>query len=199
MTFFAQRTILRSSAALRAKAPTTLFSRSLTLLRPHSLFQSTPAAWKTATTPIVPRNSLLTAYYRSRQFHSSSVANTEYKISELSDGEYHNVANQTMDAMVEYFEDLGDTIDFPGFDVEYQSGVMTLKLGEKGTYVVNKQPPNKQLWLSSPTSGPKRYDYDAEHKVWFYTRDHHSLHSLLNREISEALGVEVHVPVGEDD
>lgn len=30
-----------------------------------------------------------------------------------------------------------------------------------GTYVLNKQPPNKQIWLSSPISGPKRYDWVA--------------------------------------
>lgn len=27
--------------------------------------------------------------------------------------------------------------------------------------MLNKQPPNKQIWLSSPLSGPKRYDYVA--------------------------------------
>lgn len=32
-----------------------------------------------------------------------------------------------------------------------QSGVLTLSLGiSKGTYVLNKQAPNRQLWLSSP-------------------------------------------------
>ena len=32
-----------------------------------------------------------------------------------------------------------------------QSGVLTLSLGlGKGTYVLNKQAPNRQLWLSSP-------------------------------------------------
>lgn len=31
-----------------------------------------------------------------------------------------------------------------------QSGVLNLRLGEHGTYVINKQPPNKQIWLSSP-------------------------------------------------
>lgn len=30
-----------------------------------------------------------------------------------------------------------------------------------GIYVLNKQPPNRQIWLSSPISGPKRYDYVA--------------------------------------
>lgn len=32
-----------------------------------------------------------------------------------------------------------------------KSGVLTLDLGDKGTYVINKQPPNKQIWLSSPS------------------------------------------------
>lgn len=32
-----------------------------------------------------------------------------------------------------------------------QSGVLTIRLGgDMGTYVLNKQAPNKQLWLSSP-------------------------------------------------
>lgn len=110
-----------------------------------------------------------------------------------------------------------------------KSGVLTVKLGDKGTYVVNKQPPNKQIWLSSPIryifplapfsfsfslyvyssacqganagtrtdapvplsplppvyscSGPKRYDYDKEHRVWFYHRDGDLFHDLLTREL----------------
>ena len=32
-----------------------------------------------------------------------------------------------------------------------QSGVLTVKVGDHGTYVINKQTPNKQIWLSSPT------------------------------------------------
>jgi frataxin len=27
---------------------------------------------------------------------------------------------------------------------------MTISVGEDGTYVINKQPPNHQIWLSSP-------------------------------------------------
>ncbi|KAF9136228.1 Mitochondrial chaperone Frataxin [Mortierella sp. 14UC] len=118
-----------------------------------------------------------------------------YTVSDLSEDDYHTVSDASMDRMVEYFEDLGDEHEIPGYDVEYQSGVMTLKLGDKGTYVVNKQPPNKQLWLSSPTSGPKRYDFDAEHKVWFYGRDHHSLKFLLDTEITKAIGIEIDVPL----
>ncbi|KAF9973283.1 Mitochondrial chaperone Frataxin [Actinomortierella ambigua] len=203
MTLITQRALSRSIAALRSKAPSTSFHRTLTHLRSHSHSRLTTAACKATTSSLLsvrslPATSNLVTSCKSRQPYSTSTGKVEFKISDLSDTEYHNVADNTMDAMVEYFEDLGDSTDFPGYDVEYQSGVMTLKLGDKGTYVVNKQPPNKQLWLSSPSSGPKRYDYDAEHKVWFYTRDHHSLHWLLNHEISEALGIEIHVPIGEE-
>ncbi|KAG0381144.1 Mitochondrial chaperone Frataxin [Mortierella sp. AD032] len=118
-----------------------------------------------------------------------------YTVSDLSEDDYHTASDASMDRMVEYFEDLGDEYEIPGYDVEYQSGVMTLKLGDKGTYVVNKQPPNKQLWLSSPTSGPKRYDFDSEFKVWFYGRDHHSLKFLLDTEITKAIGIDIDVPL----
>lgn len=62
-----------------------------------------------------------------------------------------------------------------------------------GTYVINKQPPNKQIWLSSPLSGPKRYDYvvtsegqeskqDTATGGWVYLRDGSSLSELLQEE-----------------
>lgn len=66
-----------------------------------------------------------------------------------------------------------------------------------GTYVLNKQPPNKQVWLSSPVSGPKRYDWvipgDVMHEKqetrpsangqWIYLRDGSNLTDLLNAEL----------------
>jgi frataxin len=76
-----------------------------------------------------------------------------------------------------------------------QSGVLTLTLGPHiGTYVINKQPPNKQIWLSSPKTGPKRYDYvvfgEGQHEKqdtatgdWVYLRDGSTLNDLLMDEL----------------
>ena len=36
------------------------------------------------------------------------------------------------------------------FFLTFQNQVLTLRLGDLGTYVVNKQTPNRQIWLSSP-------------------------------------------------
>nr|AAH58533.1 Fxn protein [Mus musculus] len=69
-------------------------------------------------------------------------------------------------------------------------GVLTIKLGgDLGTYVINKQTPNKQIWLSSPSSGPKRYDWTG--KNWVYSHDGVSLHELLARELTKALNTKL--------
>ncbi|KAJ2374137.1 Mitochondrial matrix iron chaperone [Coemansia sp. RSA 2607] len=116
-------------------------------------------------------------------------------MSSLSDSEYHDRSSQAMDALTEYFEDLGDELENDNYDVEYSSGVLTLKLAAHGTYVINKQPPNKQIWLSSPFSGPERYDYDKDKKTWFCRHKDESLGTLLSREVSEALEADVVVPI----
>ena len=79
-----------------------------------------------------------------------------------------------------------------------QAGVMNINFPPNGTYVLNKQPPNKQIWLSSPISGPKRYDWvvvgESMHQKegsgvgeWMYIRDGSTLTALL----SEELGISV--------
>ncbi|KAM6944081.1 frataxin, mitochondrial [Lycodopsis pacificus] len=104
--------------------------------------------------------------------------------SELSEGTYDKLAEETMDALTDYFEDLMDEA-FTGadYDVVYSSGVLTVKVGrDHGIYVINKQTPNRQIWLSSPTSGPKRYDWTGGR--WVYAHDGVSLHQLLSNEFS---------------
>lgn len=62
-----------------------------------------------------------------------------------------------------------------------------MALGPKyGTYVINRQTPNKQIWLSSPVSGPKRYDLVLKDGgYWVYKHDGVPLHRLLQDEISK--------------
>lgn len=59
----------------------------------------------------------------------------------------------------------------------------------RGTYVINRQIPNKQIWLSSPKSGPKRYDFcpfdetrPCTHGKWVYFYDEDTLGNLLDFE-----------------
>ncbi|KAL3426615.1 mitochondrial iron uptake protein [Phlyctema vagabunda] len=111
---------------------------------------------------------------------------------ELSQSEYNELADTHMDVIVAKLEDLQE--DREDVDVEYSAGVLTLVFPPLGTYVINKQPPNKQIWLSSPISGPKRFDYvifsegqnakaDSGAGEWVYLRDGTTLNSILLKEV----------------
>jgi hypothetical protein len=71
-------------------------------------------------------------------------------ISTLSVEIYHKHAEESLQQLQTWLEQLVDTATIGDADVEYAMGVLTLRLGSHGTYVFNKQPPNQQLWLSSP-------------------------------------------------
>ncbi|KAI4241782.1 MAG: hypothetical protein L6R40_004328 [Gallowayella cf. fulva] len=75
----------------------------------------------------------------------------------LSVDQYHRLADEYIDNLVAHLEELQE--ERRDVDCEYSAGVLNLDFPPAGTYVLNKQPPNKQIWLSSPISGPKRYDY----------------------------------------
>ncbi|KZZ98523.1 mitochondrial iron uptake protein [Moelleriella libera RCEF 2490] len=113
-------------------------------------------------------------------------------VAELSDSQYHELADAYLDIVLSKFEQLQDSRE--DIDIEYSAGVMTINVANKGTYVINKQPPNKQIWLSSPISGPKRYDWCivGEGQMekegtgtghWVYTRDGVSLSDLILEEL----------------
>lgn len=108
------------------------------------------------------------------------------------DALFHRAADEMLDNLQERVETWGEDGDLDDFDFAAEAGVVTIALGDgKGTYVINKQGPNRQIWMSSPFSGPLRYDYDAERKVWVYARDGSTLHERLRDELVEAGGGEL--------
>ncbi|GKT44683.1 frataxin, mitochondrial [Colletotrichum spaethianum] len=117
---------------------------------------------------------------------------------ELTDAEYHELSDAHLETIVTQLEELADARE--GIDVEYAAGVLTVTFPDAGTYVINKQPPNKQIWLSSPISGPKRYDWvivgDSQNEkegtaagAWVYTRDGSTLDDLFLKELDIDLSI----------
>ncbi|KAG6385144.1 hypothetical protein SASPL_153972 [Salvia splendens] len=103
----------------------------------------------------------------------------------LTEEEYHKLANSTIHDLLEKLEEYGDSVDIDGFDVDYGNEVLTLKLGDSGTYVINKQTPNRQIWMSSPVSGPSRFDWDQEAEAWIYKRTKQNLFKVLETELEK--------------
>ena len=96
-----------------------------------------------------------------------------------SEAEFHSVADETLDAIQDAMEELFEEISSEDDDLEvnFASGVLTIALPPHGTWVINKQTPNRQLWWSSPLSGPRRYEYD--NGQWVFTR---SMEMMLRKK-----------------
>lgn len=86
------------------------------------------------------------------------------------------------------YEEFSDASPAHQMDVEYSSGVLNVTVGEHGTFVLNKQTPNLQIWLSSPVSGPLRYDWCSETAGWINSRDRHELLPLLTADFEQLVG-----------
>jgi len=121
----------------------------------------------------------------SRPAHEHPSANT------WPEHEFVKVADNTLTDLFDQLEPQGyDKLD--SFDIELSMGVLTIALGpELGTFVLNTQTPNRQLWLSSPKSGPARYYWDSKERQWRATRDDHYLRQKLNSELQELCGISI--------
>ncbi|XP_071696029.1 frataxin, mitochondrial-like [Rutidosis leptorrhynchoides] len=106
----------------------------------------------------------------------------------LQEDEFHELADATMYDLLEKIEEYGDSVDTDGFDIDYGNQVLTVKFGDLGTYVLNKQTPNRQIWMSSPVSGPSRFDWDQYTKTWIYRRTKAKLLDTLETEIKQLCG-----------
>lgn len=103
--------------------------------------------------------------------------------------QYHQLADHLLEDLLERLEEFLEAVDLDESDIEYSQGVLTIRLGKLGTYVINKQTPNRQIWMSSPVSGPVRYDYDKG--MWVYLRDGHKMYERIEKEMEQLTGVKV--------
>ncbi|KAF2151797.1 Frataxin [Myriangium duriaei CBS 260.36] len=116
----------------------------------------------------------------------------------LEDDAYHTLADGYLERVVARMEEIQEGRE--DVDVEFASGVLSITFPPHGTYVLNKQPPNRQIWLSSPVTGPKRYDWVVAGESmqgkegsgvgdWVYLRDGSSLTELLRKELGISIVV----------
>jgi len=107
---------------------------------------------------------------------------------EMPKAEYDDICDELFEKLETTLLELENTdVDF---DSDYSQGVLTMRLNGK-TWVINKQSPNRQVWWSSPYSGPKRYGYDRETKQWLNTRDNHNMLKLLFEEVRDETGLDL--------
>lgn len=121
-----------------------------------------------------------------RKFGSGPAPDEISTIEEWPEHAFLKVADASLERISETVSEFGfDDENSPSdFDIELSQGVLTIALGSEGTYVLNTQTPNRQIWMSSPSSGPWRYGWRAEDMQWISTRDGHTLSNRLSEELS---------------
>lgn len=167
------------------------------------------SAFRTLAGPILPHRSMSMASLPPARplLNSSTKLSTLHRhystppppLADVSIDEYHELADETMELILDNFELLAES--HPAVDVELAQGVLTLRLPPNGSYVVNKQPANKQIWWASPLSGPKRFDL-VEGNKWVYSRDGKTLGDCLREEtklVTDERGLEPVAFEGIDD
>ncbi|KAJ3621314.1 hypothetical protein MTP99_003465 [Tenebrio molitor] len=163
-------------------------ARNLAKIAQRSLYFASSSVLR----PVLGQNSRnhVSAIYR---LGFSTAPTQESQDSIVDIATFEKVCEETLESLTEYFEEIvEEAYNLKSGDVSYSDGVLTVNLGpEHGTYVINRQLPNRQIWLSSPVSGPKRYDFIAQDKCWVYKHDGQSLHALLQKEISKIVDLEV--------
>lgn len=101
---------------------------------------------------------------------------------------YQSLVDCTLQGIERVVEDYADATPTQDIDVEFSGDVLNVGLGERGTFVLNKQGPNKQIWLSSPVSGPLRYDFSMDAQEWQNVRDGRPLLGMLSDDLETLIG-----------
>lgn len=71
--------------------------------------------------------------------------------------------------------------------------MVVIEINGHGVYVINRQSAAKQLWISSPISGPKHFDLVKDSNsqdIWKCNKTSVEFGDFLCDEISKVLGIE---------
>ncbi|MEM6339086.1 MAG: iron donor protein CyaY [Pseudomonadota bacterium] len=95
----------------------------------------------------------------------------------MQDSEFAVKVGMILDSIVQDIEDQDPEGEI---DIDLNDGILTL-ITDKGTFVINKQSAAKEIWLSSPISGP--YHFACISDLW-KSRNGSELFEILTNELN---------------
>ena len=109
----------------------------------------------------------------------------------IPEAEFHSSADALLASLETSLCAIEDDLD--SSDISLAMGVLTIKLGgaKAPTFVLNKQTPTRQVWWSSPVSGPRRFEFDGSKSEWYDAKNGAELRAELARELTNLTGKKV--------
>lgn len=101
----------------------------------------------------------------------------------MDETEFH----QRVDDILASIESQADAFE-DDIDCEVSSGILTLELASGSKVIINRQTPNREIWVAAK-SGGFHFRFDAG--AWRDTRSNQTLDTLLTKVCSEQSGSDV--------
>lgn len=102
---------------------------------------------------------------------------------------FHHQIDHLMDLLQERLEH--DDVESQNLDLSYSSGVLSV-LSEEGTWILNGHSVTRQCWVSSPISGPSKWNWHEDLQSWRNERDQSlQLKPFLEKEFSSAFNTSI--------
>ncbi|HJL39725.1 MAG TPA: iron donor protein CyaY [Myxococcales bacterium LLY-WYZ-16_1] len=98
----------------------------------------------------------------------------------LSESQFERLADGTLNEMVECLADMEDD----AFDVELESGVLTIAFADGAKYVVNSHRAARQIWMAADASA---WHFDWNGTEWRASKGDGELWSLLETRLAGKL------------
>lgn len=103
--------------------------------------------------------------------------------------QFHTLSERVLEGIENVAEEFADADPDERVEVEFSGDVLEISVRGGGTFVLNKQTPNRQVWLSSPVTGPQRYNFCLRSAMWRNARDDDvELTALLADDLEQLLG-----------
>jgi CyaY protein len=103
----------------------------------------------------------------------------------MTDSEFQERVESTLDQVEEYIENLVDTLDLDA-DTRRSGNVLTIDFEDKGKLILNSQVANHELWLAAKSGG---FHYGLKEDGWFNTRTGEKFDSHFVQVLSQQIGV----------
>jgi CyaY protein len=100
----------------------------------------------------------------------------------MTESEFHRAVDAVLARIERSVEDLDD------LDVDLESGILTVTCPDESRVIVNRQTPNREIWVAARSGGFHFASRDGE---WRDTRSGDELFASLARVIESQAGVRV--------
>ena len=100
----------------------------------------------------------------------------------MTESEFH----RAVDAVLARIEASVEDVD--GLDVDLESGILTITCPDDTRVIVNRQTPNREIWVAARSGG---FHFSARDGAWRDTRSGDELFASLARVIESQAGVSI--------